>query len=82
MAFGKIPRFSPSFSWREAAISAKEVLLPDQTDEKVRRFEHQFATYIGAKHAVMVPSARYGFYLLLRALGVGEGDEVLVQHIH
>ena len=72
MAFGKISRFSPSFSWREAAISAKEVLLPDQTDEKVRRFEHQFASYIGVKHAVMVPSARYGFYLLLRALGVGE----------
>ena len=74
----KIPRFSPSFSWREAAISAKEVLLPDQTDEKVRRFEHQFASYIGAKHALMVPSARYGFYLLLRALGVGEGDEVII----
>ena len=26
----------------------------------------------------MVPSARYGFYLLLRALGVGEGDEVII----
>ena len=78
MAFGKIPRFSPSFSWREAAISAKEVLLPDQSDEKVRRFEHQFASYIGAKYAVMVPSARYGFYLLLSALGVGEGDEVII----
>ena len=78
MAFGKIPRFSPSFPWREAAISAKEVLLPDRTDEKVRRFEHQFASYIGAKYAVMVPSARYGFYLLLRALGVGEGDEVII----
>lgn len=78
MAFGKIPRFSPSFSWREAVISAKEVLLPDQSDEKVRRFEHQFASYIGAKYAVMVPSARYGFYLLLSALGVGEGDEVII----
>ena len=78
MAFGKIPRFSPSFSWREAAISAKEALLPDQSDEKVRRFEHQFAAYIGVKYAVMVPSARYGFYLLLRALGVGEGDEVII----
>lgn len=78
MAFGKIPRFSPSFSWREAAISAKEVLIPDHTDEKVRRFEHRFAAYIGAKHAVMVPSARYGFYLLLRAMGVEEDDEVVI----
>ncbi len=78
MAFGKIPRFSPSFSWREAAISTKEVLLPDSSDEKVRRFEHRFAAYIGAKYAVMVPSARYGFYLLLKAMGVEEGDEVII----
>ena len=34
--------------------------------------------YIGAKHAVMVPSARYGFYLLLRAMGVEEDDEVVI----
>ena len=78
MAFGKIPRFSPSFSWREAAISAKEVVLPDSSDEKVRRFEHRFAAYIGTKYAVMVPSARYGFYLLLKAMGVGDLDEVIV----
>ena len=44
MAFGKIPFvLVPVFFMAWLAISAKEVLLPDQTDEKVRRFEHQFA---------------------------------------
>ena len=82
MAFGKIPRFSPSFSKQEAIISAKELLFfsnnVQKNDEKVRKFEHRFAGYIGARYAVMVPSARYGFYLLLKALGVGEGDEVVI----
>lgn len=78
MAFGKIPRFSPSFSMQEAAISAKYALRPKNHDEKVSEFEHRFATYIGSKYAVMVPSARYGFYLLLQAMGIGEEDEVII----
>jgi dTDP-4-amino-4,6-dideoxygalactose transaminase len=78
MAFGRIPRFSPSFSPREALISARYLLRDGPDDEIVGRWEEEFRAYIGAKHAVMVPSARYGFYLLLEALGVGEGDEVIV----
>jgi dTDP-4-amino-4,6-dideoxygalactose transaminase len=78
MAFGRIPRFSPSFSPREALISARYLLRDGPDDEIVGRWEEEFRTYIGSKHAVMVPSARYGFYLLLEALGVGPGDEVIV----
>lgn len=78
MVFGKIPRFSPSFSLKEAAISAKYVLRPKDDDETVQEFELRFAKYIGVQHAVMVPSARYGFYLLLQAMGVGEDDEVII----
>ena len=78
MAFGKIPRFSPSFSPSEALISFRYLLQEGPNDEIVRRFEKQFAGYIGAKHAVMVPSARYGFLLLLRAFGIGADDEVII----
>lgn len=77
MAFGRIPRFSPSFSPVEAAVSARWLLHTDDAG-KVAEWETEFARYIGARHAVMVPSARFGFYLLLKALGVGEGDEVIV----
>ncbi len=78
MAFGRIPRFSPSFSPREALLAARYLLRDGPDDEIVARWEQEFAEYIGARFAVMVPSARYGFYLLLKALGVGEGDEVIV----
>lgn len=82
MAFGRIPRFSPSFSPVEAAISLRWLAqgsLDQSVDRrKVDEWEAAFARYIGAAHAVMVPSARFGFYLLLEALGIGEGDEVIV----
>ena len=63
MAFGKIPRFSPSFSPTEALISARFLLQDGPREEVIDKFEAQFRDYIGARHAVMVPSARYGFYL-------------------
>ena len=80
MAFGRIPRFSPSFSVREALAAGRALLADDAAADRaaVQRFERRFAELIGAPHAVMVPSARYGFYLLLQALGVGPGDEVIV----
>ncbi|MDP6933498.1 MAG: DegT/DnrJ/EryC1/StrS family aminotransferase [Myxococcota bacterium] len=78
MAFGKIPRFSPSFSPSEAFICARYLARSGDDQAIVTQFEDEFARYIGARHAVMVPSARYGCYLLLQGLGVGEGDEVIV----
>lgn len=78
MAFGRIPRFSPSFIPSEALTAARYLLRDGPDDEIVGTWEREFAQYIGAEHAVMVPSARYGFYLLLEALGIGEGDEVVV----
>jgi perosamine synthetase len=40
-------------------------------------FEKKMATYIGAKHAVAVNSGTSGLHLLIRALGIKEGDEVI-----
>lgn len=78
MYFGRIPRFSPSFSLAEAAMATR-MLLGNPTDEPViREFERAFATYVGARHAVMTPSARYAFYLILEGMGIGEGDEVVI----
>ena len=81
MAFGRIPRFSPSFSPSEAWICTKHLLGMGGDDDLVSEFERSFARFIGAKHGVMVPSARYGLYLILEGLGIGEGDEVIVPGI-
>lgn len=78
MPFGRIPRFSPSFSPGEALLSLRYLVQGGPNDEVVHRFEQEFASYIGVKHAVMVPSARYGFYLLLKAHGIGADDEVII----
>ncbi len=43
----------------------------------VARFEAGFATWLGRRHAVAVPSGTLGTWLALRALGIGPGDEVI-----
>lgn len=48
------------------------------TGPKVKRFEADFATYIGAKHAIAVSSCTAGLHIALTALGIGPGDEVIV----
>ena len=78
MAFGKIPRFSPSFSAVEALTAARYLARDGDDGPVVEKFEKAFAGMIGAEHAVMVPSARYGFHLLLQGWGIGAGDEVIM----
>lgn len=45
---------------------------------KVREFEEQFARYHQVTHAIAVTSCTTGLHLALVALGIGEGDEVIV----
>lgn len=42
-----------------------------------RRFERQLAGYIGVRHAVAVSSGTAGLHLVVRALGLTGGDEVI-----
>lgn len=41
-------------------------------------FEYEFAEYLGMKHALFVTSGTNALVLALRALGVSQGDEVIV----
>src|SRR3954447_24450050 len=45
---------------------------------RVEAFEHAFAEFNGARHAVAVTSGTAALHLALLAAGVGPGDEVLV----
>ncbi len=42
-------------------------------------FERAFAERVGVRHACSFATGRVGLYAILRALGIGSGDEVLLQ---
>ncbi|MGH7793426.1 MAG: DegT/DnrJ/EryC1/StrS family aminotransferase [Candidatus Binatia bacterium] len=48
------------------------------TGWKVKQFEEDFARYTGASHAVAVNSGTAALHLALEAIGIHEGDEVIV----
>jgi dTDP-4-amino-4,6-dideoxygalactose transaminase len=48
------------------------------TGPKVKRFEEDFANYLGARHAIAVNSGTAALHLALDAVGIKEGDEVIV----
>jgi perosamine synthetase len=64
----------------EEIISVVETLRTGwlTTGPKVKRFENDFARYVGATHAVAVNSCTAALHLALEAAGIGEGDEVIV----
>ena len=48
------------------------------TGPKAKRFEAEFAKYVGAKYAIAVNSCTAGMHIALAAAGIGPGDEVIV----
>lgn len=47
--------------------------------QEVEGFESEFAEYIGAKHCVGLASGLDALWIAFRILGIGAGDEVIVQ---
>lgn len=47
--------------------------------KELESFENQFSSYIGMKYGVGVNSGQDALILAVRALGIGAGDEVIVQ---
>ncbi|MDD5528281.1 MAG: DegT/DnrJ/EryC1/StrS family aminotransferase [Patescibacteria group bacterium] len=64
---------------KEIDAAVKETLLSGNfiLGEKVKKFEMEFAEYLGAKYCVGVASGTDAIILSLLALGVGAGDEVI-----
>ena len=45
---------------------------------EVSAFEREFADYIGTKHALGVANGTDALEMILRATGIGDGDEVIL----
>src|SRR5437016_12608653 len=66
--------------WSDCVQALRYLLTPAQLvrGAKIEEYEEAFARTVGVKYAISFNSARVGLYGLLRALGVGEGAEVLL----
>ena len=71
----------PSFTQAEADAVSK-VLLSNKvnywTGQECREFEKEFAQFVGTQHAVAVANGTVAMDLDLKALGIGEGEDVIV----
>lgn len=50
----------------------------ERAGEYPHRFEDAFAKHVGRRFAISLPSCTSGIHLILAALGIGHGDEVIV----
>jgi dTDP-4-amino-4,6-dideoxygalactose transaminase len=75
----KIPLIKP-FITEDIKNSVLKVLDSGYLTEGTvtREFENVFAKYVGSPHAIAVTSCTTGMEVALRALGIGQGDEVIV----
>lgn len=71
----------PSFTQEEAS-AVQSVLLSNKvnywTGEEGRSFEKEFANYTDSEYAIAVANGTVALDLALKALGVGDGDDVIV----
>jgi perosamine synthetase len=75
----KIPLAAPDIS--EADIEAVSAVLRTSRlslGPKLQEFEEALARYVGTSEAIAVSSGTSGLHLCLQAMGIGEGDEVIV----
>lgn len=71
----------PSFT-EEEANAVRDVLLSNKvnywTGQECREFEREFAQFADAEYAIALANGTVALDLALKALGIGEGDEVVV----
>src|SRR5438270_8833139 len=76
----RIPVAGPWITQREIDYVTDAVAHDwyESAGASARRFEEAFATYLGVRYAVSLPSCTSAIHLALAAIGVGPGDEVIV----
>ncbi len=75
-----IPVYQPHLGGREKEYvnQCLDSTWISSRGEFISRFETEFAKYIGSDHATTVSNGTVALHLAMAALGLGEGDEVIV----
>jgi perosamine synthetase len=75
----RVPLSSPDIGPAEIAAVTAVLQTPQLSlGPKLREFESLVAAEVGLPHAIAVSSGTAGLHLALVALGIGEGDEVII----
>src|SRR3954447_9003106 len=79
----RIPVAGPWITQEEVDLVAEAVAGAwyDRSTAYQERFQAGFASYVGRKYAIALPSCTSALHLALRALGVGAEDEVIVPEL-
>lgn len=73
-----IPLVDPDISEAEVEVLGRVLTSGGLSDGRMTQaFEDAFASYVGRAHAVAVSSGTIGTLLVMKALGIGPGDEVI-----
>lgn len=73
-----IPLVDPDISEVEVEVLGRVLTSGGLSDGRMTQaFEDAFASYVGRAHAVAVSSGTLGALLVMKALGIGPGDEVI-----
>ncbi len=80
VAARRIPVCEPVLSGNELSYATQAISSTwiSSGGEFLKRFEAQFAGYIGTKHGISTVNGTTALHLALRAAGIGPGDEVIV----
>lgn len=80
---GRIPISGPSITDKEIAYVKDAVTRCWYENASLyhEKFQKAFASYLGVRYAVPLPSCTSALHLALAALGVGPGDEIIVPEI-
>lgn len=71
----------PSFSEEESEAAAAVIRsnrVNYWTGQECRKFEEEFAAYVGTDHAIALANGTLALELALRGMDIGPGDEVIV----
>jgi len=76
----KIPVAEPSIGKEELKLISEAVRSGwvSSKGEFIEEFEEKFAKYIGDKYAIATSNGTTALHLVLTALGIGDGDDVII----
>ncbi len=67
-----------SYLTENQSFKLEQVLNSKHSEGVVAEYEQQMTTLIGSGYGISFAAGRMAFYMLMKAMGIGEGDEVLL----